>query len=285
MKLQGASAVITGAGSGIGRALALASARRSMGLLLADVSEPGLADTQRLAAAAGAAVVETQLCDVSRASDVKKLADVAFDRFDSVALLCNNAGVAPAGPLLTSTAADWRWVMNVNLMGVVHGIQSFLPRMLEQCSAAQIVNTASVAGLIPVGGMAAYTASKHAVVATSECLHLELAASNADVGVSVLCPAYVDTNLADCEKLRPAELAEANPKSQAYLKRLGHALESGRLSTDAIAELTLDAAQARRFYVLPHPEFKSAVAARMQAVIDQGMPPAFAPNPSTSPEA
>ena len=152
-ELNGKVAVVTGGGSGIGRELALACARDGMRVVLADVDEPGMAETTRLLGSAESLAVR---CDVSKADQVEDLAEKAYARFGAVQLLFNNAGVAVCGPAWTTTAEEWQWVLGVNLMGVAHGIQAFVPRMLKQGDACHVVNTASAAGLISVAGSSIY---------------------------------------------------------------------------------------------------------------------------------
>jgi len=181
--LRGKTAVVTGAASGIGRALAHRLAREGMRLVLADVDRRALAQLSR--ELPGAMAVRT---DVSRMADVEALADEAYARFGAVHLLCNNAGIAAYGRVWEVPLARWRRVVAVNLWGVIHGCLAFLPRMIAQRGPAHVVNTASMAGLVtpPLGGP--YSASKHAVVAVSEALAQDLAGQGSAVGVSVLCP-------------------------------------------------------------------------------------------------
>ena len=248
--LAGKTAVITGAASGFGRELALLCAAAGMKLVLTDVDAAGLERTSALAGVPDGVLL--QRCDVSRADEVDRLAQMAHQRFGAVHLLFNNAGVIAAGPLWKATPQDWAWVFGVNVMGVAHGIRSFVPAMLEQGEPAWVVNTASVAGLVCPPELGVYSASKHAVVALSECLHHELAASGKPVGVSVLCPAYVDTGIADAGRHRPAQLADANPDNAAIMERTRDAMKSGRLSAADVARFTMEAVRDQRFYILPH---------------------------------
>jgi NAD(P)-dependent dehydrogenase (short-subunit alcohol dehydrogenase family) len=269
-ELSGRLAVITGAGSGIGRALAIACAAGGMRTLLADVDEAGLDATTSLLPRDDTLTLRV---DVSRADQVAALADLAFGAADDVALLFNNAGVASGGWIWESTPQDWQWLIGVNLMGVVHGIQSFVPRMLRQQRPAHVVNTASAAGLISVPAGAAYCASKHAVVTLSECLHHELKLNRARIGVSVLCPSFVPTGIADSERHRPAELRGAVDEPAARDARLVQAMQGAPLSADQVAELTLEAVGEGRFYVLPHGGVRRGVAQRLSAIVDGNEPP------------
>lgn len=269
--LGGKVAVVTGAASGFGRALALRCAGERMRLALADVEEKGLAETARLAGERGAESL-TVKCDVSRWDDVEALAARTYDRFGAAHLLFNNAGVAVAGPVWGATLEDWQWVLGVNLMGVVHGVRAFVPRMLRQGAECHVVNTASVAGLLSVPGQGVYCVSKHAVVTLSECLLHDLRAEGAPIGVSVLCPAFVNTGIADSGRNRPAELAATNPLAGPHEERLRHAVRSGRLSADDVAAAVMDAVASGRFYVLTHPRIKPAIEARMRDILEERAP-------------
>jgi len=268
--LAGKVAVITGAGSGFGRELALLCAQEGMRLSLADVDEKGLQGTKDLLPAGAAALL--QRCDVSQGWQVQQLADRTYAEYGSAQLLFNNAGVAVAGPTWTTTEQDWEWVLGVNLMGVVHGIRNFVPRMLAQGEECHIVNTASVAGLLSVPASSIYCVSKHGVVTMSECLHHELQAAGAKIGVSVLCPAYVNTGIADAARNRPAELADSNPEAAAYEERVRQAVKKGKISAADVARVTIDAVKDNRFYILTHANIKPAVEMRLRDIIDGGQP-------------
>lgn len=264
-------AVITGAGSGIGRALAARCARDGMRLVLADVDEAGLSETAgQLGLASGDCLLQT--CDVSQPQDLEALAAATYAQFGVAHLLCNNAGVAPMGPAWSATLDDWQWGLGVNLMGVVHGIRSFVPRMLEAGGPAHVVNTASVAGLLSVPGSAVYCASKHAVVTLSEVLHHDLHLAGADVGVSVLCPAFLPTGIADGERNRPAHLSDKNPQAAPFEARMREAVSKGRMSADDVANMAIDAVIDGRFYVITHDNIKPAVAQRQSDILAGRMP-------------
>ena len=185
--------MITGAGSGFGRELAILCAKEDMTVVLADIDVSGMEETLSLLAPGSTSIA--QRCDVSRASDVDELADVTYRTFGETAVLFNNAGVGTTGPAWMATLDDWTWTIGVNLMGVVHGIRAFIPRMIEQGRECHIVNTASAAGLVAPAGSSVYCASKFAVVGFTECLFHELRAEYPQIGVSLLCPAFVDTGI------------------------------------------------------------------------------------------
>ena len=271
MQLQGKTATITGAASGFGRELALLCATKGMYLVLADVDAAGLDKTVALTGLPPEQVA-CQVCDVSQSEQVDALSDSALERFGGTHLLFNNAGVIAAGPLWKSTPQDWAWVFGVNVMGVANGIRSFVPKMLARREPAWVINTASVAGLVCPPELGVYSASKHAVVAMSECLHHELLQTGKPVGVSLLCPAYVDTGIADAGRHRPAALSTGNPDQTPILERTRDAMRAGRLSAADVAAFTLDAVLAGRFYVLPHKKAAAGFANRLQDFV-AGRPP------------
>jgi NAD(P)-dependent dehydrogenase (short-subunit alcohol dehydrogenase family) len=266
--LTGRLAVITGAGSGIGRALALACARRGMRLLLSDVDNDGLGATQALVARDDTLTLRV---DVSHPEQVTALADLAYGEAGDVALLFNNAGVASGGWIWETTPQDWQWLIGVNLMGVVHGIQAFVPRMMKQPKPAHIVNTSSAAGLLSVPAGSAYCATKHGVVTLSECLHHELKLKEARIGVSVLCPSFVQTGIAESERHRPAQL-RAERSHAPRDESLERAMRDAPISADAVAEVTLEGVLRGSFYILPHQDVRKGVARRMAAIVDDREP-------------
>ncbi|RFA29151.1 hypothetical protein CAI21_10295 [Alkalilimnicola ehrlichii] len=265
-------AVITGAGSGLGRELALSCAQRGMKLILADVDEQGLAETVSLAKANLATVEATTLrVDVSKLEQVEALAARAKEAFGGAHLVFNNAGVSVSGPIWENTPDDWQWVLGVNLYGIVWGIKTFVPLMLEQ-GEGYIVNTASAAGWVNMGGTAIYNASKSSAVAISETLVQDLKDAKANIGVSVLCPGFFPTGIADSERNRPAEFAATTPDSEARRlrdERVRKAIESSKISAREVAEQTLQAVANNQFYIFPHKHIKPLVAARAQAAQEE----------------
>lgn len=269
-ELKGKVAVVTGAASGFGREFAIRCAQEGMKLVLSDRDEDGLRGTAALLAP-GTPTLSVR-CDVSKAEEVERLAERTVQAFGAAQLLFNNAGVAVAGPVWTATLEDWKWVLDVNLMGVIHGIKSFVPRMLKQGDECHIVNTASVAGLLSVPASGVYCVSKHGVVTLSECLHHDLQMAKAAIGVSVLCPAFVNTGIAESARNRPAELAATNPLSGPFEARVRQAVRSGRLSAADVARITLDAVKAGRFYILTHPKIKGAIETRLRDILEERAP-------------
>jgi NAD(P)-dependent dehydrogenase (short-subunit alcohol dehydrogenase family) len=211
--------------------------------------------------------------DVSKASEVEAFAAAAERDLGPVSVVCNNAGVSPLGAAWEASLDDWQWIVGVNLWGVIHGVRSFVPRLLKR-NEGHVVNTASVAGIINPPGSSAYNVTKHAVVALSETLHHDLRERGSAVGVSVLCPAYVPTGIADSERNRPAGAA-ATVKTKEILAReqmLKKAVASGRLSADDVARAVLQAVKEDRFYILTHPRIKGAIGARMEDILQDRTP-------------
>ena len=268
--LEGRVAAVTGAASGLGRAMALAFAGEGMHAALADVDEPGLKSTLNEVQSRGVRAFAMRV-DVSRYQEVESFCSKAIAQFGATHVVCNNAGVSPLGAVWENTLADWQWILGVNLWGVIHGVRAFVPRLLAQ-GEGHVVNTASVAGLISPPGMGAYNVTKHAVVALSESLYHDLRLRGSPVGVSVLCPAYVPTGIADSERNRPRELLNPgrNPsKEEALLKK---AVASGKLSADDVARAVVAAVKEERFYVLTHPRIKGAIRARMEDILEERTP-------------
>jgi NAD(P)-dependent dehydrogenase (short-subunit alcohol dehydrogenase family) len=184
----------------------------------------------------------------------------------------NNAGVAAAGPAWLATLEDWKWVLDVNLMGVVHGIRAFVPAMIARGRPARVVNTASIAGLVSPPGLAVYAASKHAVVSLSECLAHDLAMARAPVGVTVLCPGYVRTGIAHAFRNRPAELAATNPLAPVYGAKIAEVVAAATITAAEIAAAVIQAVRDEVFYVLTHPGCEADVHARLTAIEARGAP-------------
>ena len=267
---RGRVAVITGAASGFGREFARALGAQGAKLVLADVDEKGMQETLGLLPAAAEAIAVR--CDVRSSEALDELADKAYARYGAVHLVFNNAGVAVCGPAWTATLEDWKWVLDINLMGVVHGVRSFVPRMIASGEPGHVINTASVAGLLSLPGSAVYCVSKHAVVTLSECLRHDLRVAGAPIGVSVLCPAFVQTGIFQSARNRPRELAATNPLGRAYEEAGKKAVAASKLSAADIARITLEAVKAGRFYVLPHVKAKAGIETRMQDILGERDP-------------
>jgi NAD(P)-dependent dehydrogenase (short-subunit alcohol dehydrogenase family) len=271
----GRVAVVTGAASGIGLALATRFAEAGMKLVLADVEAAALEAARAALAAKGGTAIAVR-ADVMREADIKRLADAAFDAWGNVHVLCNNAGVSGgvgADGVWNLPLEDWDWVLGVNFRGVLHGIRHFVPRMLAKGEAGHIVNTASVAGLVTGPTGACYTVSKHGVVALSEILYKDLKARNAKLSVSVLCPGWVDTKIIDSERNRPDELkpkgsaaAQPTPQMQLWREAVRGLLKDG-FRPEAIAGLVFEAIKSDRFYIVPvQANIDDALALRLEDI-------------------
>jgi len=272
MRLEaGKVAVVTGAASGIGLALAERFASSGMHVVLADVDESGLTTAADRVAARGVETL-TVRTDVSDEASVQALASAATQRFGTVHVVCNNAGVVSQADAWFGPLSAWTWVLGVNLWGVIHGVRAFLPVLAAQ-GEGHIVNTASIAGLLPGFG-AAYDASKHAVVALTEDLYLAMRGSGLPIGVSVLCPGWVRTNILDAERNWPDDLG-AEPEraigSDIVLGHVRRVIDEG-MPPAAVADLVADAVQSDRFWVFPHPDFVE-VAVRRWHDIAEGLDP------------
>ena len=268
--LKGKVAVVTGAASGLGRAMALAFADEGMNVALGDVVDAS--DTFAQVEAKGVSALALRV-DVAKQEDVERFAQLIDRDLGGADLVCNNAGVSPLAAAWEGSLGDWQWIVGVNLWGVIHGVRSFVPRLMAR-GGGHVVNTASVAGLISPPGSAAYNVTKHAVVAYSETLYHDLRERGSAVGVSLLCPAYVPTGIADSERNRPAGV-EPSVKSRETLAReqmLKKAVASGRLSADDVARAVVEAVKDERFYVLTHPRIKGAIRARMEDILDERAP-------------
>lgn len=276
-EFRGKVAVITGAGRGIGRALALHCAKEGMNVVLAGIGMDSLSRTAAELQALGAEALAVQT-DVSKAAAVDALAEKTLDRFGAVHLLVNNAGVSGGSTMWGSTLADWEWVLGVNVWGVIHGLRRFVPIMLEQDEPSHIVNVSSISGLITHAGGGIYRASKHAVVAISETLFMELAEKNDRVKVSVFCPAGVQTDFGTSSRNRPVALqnelsheVEILPESAKTGAIIRKKVAEGQ-TPERVAAFVFQAIRDERFYILSHPEENDAIRLRMEDLL-QGRNP------------
>jgi NAD(P)-dependent dehydrogenase (short-subunit alcohol dehydrogenase family) len=275
-------AVVTGAASGIGRSLARRAAREGMKVVLAGINPANLMTVESELKADGATVLSVPT-DVSKEADVAALARETMAAFEGVHLLFNNAGVLGGTTVWESLIADWQWILDVNLWGVIHGVRAFVPLMLSQSTEAHVVNTASLAGLRGLPGMGIYCVAKYGVVALSEVLHQELGQLQAKVKVSVLCPGYVRTKISDSGRNRPPKYV-VNPDERRLTAEEINAgwdgLEAGAgwqrgvvMTPDAVADCTFDAIRAERFYVFTHERSGEWMREHAEDVINGRNPP------------
>ena len=265
-QLDGKVAVVTGAASGIGRSLAHRLAAEGMRVVMADIEEPALADAAS-SMPAGSTFVTTP-CDVASGAQIEALRDTAIEAFGAVHLVCNNAGVGGGGPMSAIDIDAWKWVIDVDLWSVIHGVRVFLPLLVEQ-GEGHIVNTASVAGLFAAPYMGPYNVAKYGVVALSETLFSELAAERSPVGVSVLCPSWVRTNIATSVRNRPGVSSDE-------VDALGEIVQgfiSQGIDPDEVAGRVVDAVRARQFWIITHDDTDAAVSRRASSITERTDPP------------
>lgn len=268
-QFKGKTAFVTGGASGIGLALCRAFGQRGMNVAIADVEATACAQAVATLRGERIPVVGTA-CDVSNRESLAEAAARAFAEFGNIHILCNNAGVSRAGPIEGIAASDWDWVIGVNLKGLVHGLQIFLPHMKAHGEEGHIVNTASMNGLVGTSLAGPYSATKFATVGLSEVLAAELEGS--PVGVSVLCPSWVKTRMLDNGRNRPDHFGgpislDMDGKNAERNRRYAQALESG-LDPAYVAKLTCDAIEARRLYVFTHADRRPDVERRFKLMMD-----------------
>lgn len=273
-QLEGKTAVVTGAASGMGKAFAERFARAGMNVVLSDIEEPVLddavAEVQAIAAEHGADAMGV-ITNVAEEKAVTELAERSIERFGRVNVVCNNAGVAGSGLVAgpgTISIPDWKWVIDVNMWGVIYGHQAFLPHLLEHGD-GHIINTSSMAGHFP--GHSAYTASKWAVAGITEGLYIQLKQRGSSVGVSCLCPGWVNTKIAESTRNRPEwaapdALAEPNEESEVAMAFVRDLIAAGQ-SADDVADRVHDAVLNDQFWIFTHPEMVEMLRSRFDAVL------------------
>jgi NAD(P)-dependent dehydrogenase (short-subunit alcohol dehydrogenase family) len=271
-QLDGRVAVITGGAGGLGLAFARRFAAEGMRLVLADVEEPAL-DAAVAELTSGGADVLGVVTDVSDASSMDRLGAATLERFGAVHVVCNNAGVSgSSAPVHELTTAEWAWVLGVNLWGVIHGHRVFQPHLVAQ-GEGHIVNTSSMAGHTAFNGLAPYHATKHAVLAISEVVYHELATLGSDVGISVLCPGFVNTRIAESDRNKPEELTRPlvsgdgeGTVDEEEVREMIRDFFAMQQSPDAVAGLVVDAVRTKRFYLFTDDVWTAAIAERHEDI-------------------
>lgn len=259
LDLQNKTAVITGGASGIGLATARLLAAEGVQLLLTDVEQSALTKASDELGAIGV------IADVSSYQDMQSLADRAFDELGHVDIVFNNAGVAVGGPIAEMTHEDWKWIIDVDLWGPIHGVEVFLPRMIEQKRGGHIAFTSSFAGLVPNVGLGPYCVAKYGVVALAEVLHKELRAH--DIGVSVLCPMRVATNIGSSERNRPEDLGGPDSSPRVPDQSEDNPDQAGAvIPVEGVAQMVVNAMKTNELYVLPHAESRQYVQRRFTRI-------------------
>jgi NAD(P)-dependent dehydrogenase (short-subunit alcohol dehydrogenase family) len=267
-EFAGKTAFVTGGAAGIGLALGRAFAQAGMKVMLADIEADALQATVKSLQEISPDVRGT-ICDVADAASVQRAAQASFDAFGRVHVVCNNAGVAAGGGIDHISLDNWRWVIDVNLMGVLHGIKSFLPHIRAHGEGGHIVNTASMAGMQVGLGFSPYGASKFAVVSMSEGLSLQLKPHG--IGVSVLCPSYVRTRIGESGRNRPERYGQSQPldpasPAAAMVAEIARQLEAG-LDPATVAARVLTAIREDELYIFTHQGMRGEVEARFAAIL------------------
>lgn len=275
--LNGKVAVITGGASGLGKAFAEKFGSAGMKLALADVEAPVLEETVANLRSTGIDVIGIP-CDVSNAESVKNFSDSVFSEFGGAHLLCLNAGVAATGPIVESSLEEWKWVLGVNLYGIIHGLDAFLPQLVQQ-DEGHVVMTASIAGHTSFANMASYNASKHATVTIAETLFAEMKEAKSDVGVSCLCPGFVSTNIFTSDRNKPEEVQTAlvEPASEEEVIQREAVLEwlrANALQPDFVADLVHEAVVEKKFWIFTEESHTHAVKARHSEIQERRDPTA-----------
>jgi NAD(P)-dependent dehydrogenase (short-subunit alcohol dehydrogenase family) len=269
-------AVITGAAQGIGLSIAKQALARGMKVVISDYQADLLAQTVATLKADFGDRVSSLASDVSKLDQVEALAAHTYATFGAAHFVVNNAGVGLGKLSWEHTAADWQWVLGVNLMGVVHGINAFVPRMIAAGNPGVVLNVASMAGVLSAPGMAAYNASKHAVVTLTETMQHEFEMTNAKLRAAVLCPAWVRTNISKSYKHRPSDLKNPSAPLNEFEKMVAGTVDNlvsnARLTPDDIASFVFSELDAGKFYLLPHKKVKDDMRARFDALLAEDPP-------------
>lgn len=265
---EGRVAVVTGAGSGIGRAMVAHFVERGMKVAAADIDGAAAAES---AGMAGGDVISMEV-DVADPTAVEALAQAVYGEWGTVHLLCNNAGVFQAGLAWQRSLEDWEWALGVNLWGIIHGIKSFVPRMLEGGEEGHVVNTSSVAGFVAAPYSGPYNVSKVAAFSVSETLAHDLAAVGAPIGASVLCPSSIRTGIAHTDRVRPGGVAEEGDDAAFVRESLFQITETG-IDPAEVPPMVLAGIEAGDFLIATKPSYRSQLETRFEALVERQLPP------------
>ena len=270
-ELRGKVAVVTGGASGIGFALARRFCAEGMKVVVADIEPPALAEAAGRLRSEGADVLDV-VTDVSQADQVEALAEKTVAHYGGVNVICNNAGVAVGGTAWDISLGEWEWVLGVDLWGVIHGVRSFVPRILR-AGQGHVVNTASMAGLLGLYTSPPYAVAKFGVVALSESLYIQLQTAGVPVGVSVLCPAWVRTRINESDRNRPSSAGPPAAIDEEVRATMQHVIDAG-MGPDEVADNVLAAIRSGQFYVLPHDDeaWLDRIRMRTAAIVDRRNP-------------
>ncbi len=266
-------AVITGAANGIGAGLSRYAVAQGMTVIACDINKAQLEELQNQTAS-GPGTLDTQIVDVRKADSLEALAKNVFEKYSQVNFLFNNAGVLVDGKSWTRSEKEWQWSLDVNIMGIVHGIRSFVPRMLEQNQPGRIINTASIGGLFAgTAYLGPYQATKHAVAALTETLYEELKLESADITASVLCPGGVATDIWNSDRLlEPAEKFSYDSDSEKEFHDFGAEMVDQALTPDEFAPKVFQAIEENKFWLFPQPEFKPMFQMRADSILNETNP-------------
>ena len=272
-EFTGKTAVVTGAASGIGRALSRGFAGLGMRVAMADIDTEALADAATGAQAEFPTVdLMSRICDVSDAGSVDALADAVFEQWGQVDVVCNNAGVFVGGLIWERPDADFQYVLGANLWGILHGIRAFVPRMMAQDTEGHIVNTASVAGLFGAPFEAPYAISKFAAFAATESLAQDLRAVGSKITASALCPGMITTNIIDSDRNRPAHLTTPVTEDQTFVNDYLAAAIADGMDPDEVARIVIAALRADQFLILTHEAYPPQLVERVRALVSRRLP-------------
>lgn len=267
-------AVITGAASGIGLAIAKRCAKEGMKVVLADIEEASLVEAEEELKSFKTDLLSV-ICDVSKEKDIQLLSKKAMETFGKIDLLFNNAGVSTGSLLWENSIEDWKWVLSVNLFGVINSIKTFVPIMFKQNNECHIINTSSIAGLTAAPGNSIYGVSKHGIVNISETLYYELKLAKSNIDVSVVCPSFVKTRLIDAERNRPKEFKVSesiqSPQKQMINKTLNEGVLNG-MSPEIVVEKMFEGIKTKKFYVFTDDDCKLMIKQRMEDILNENNP-------------